>query len=135
MDERSRRSPDDTGKGPAGHVARDSQGNAVWEWAASAGRQALDSTSRLLKRLDVPGLKLLDEDGAPGGEAPGAKPAAKPGKLQLPQERARQGFDPYEGRASAAKPAPKAGAHPQGAKAPVKPTKKPSLLDRLLGRR
>src|SRR5688500_13686549 len=74
---------------PAGRVSRDAQGNAVWEWATSAGRQALDSTSRLLRRLDVPGLKLLDEGGGP-----------EAGNAATPAQRAEQGFNPYEGGAA-----------------------------------
>jgi len=114
--------PDDTtltGR-PPGNVRRDAQGNAVWQWAANTGRQALDSTSRLLRKLDVPGLKLLDEEESSKGAA-GAD--------------ASKGYDPYGGRGSAvaaraARPAPKA------APARVAPAKaKPSLLSRLLGRR
>ncbi len=48
---------DKSGKNP-GAVHHDARGNAVWQWAVDAGKQALDSTSRLLKRLEVPGLKL-----------------------------------------------------------------------------
>lgn len=46
----------------AGRVKHDASGRAVWEWAMDTGRQALDSTSRLLKRLDLPGLSLLDDE-------------------------------------------------------------------------
>jgi hypothetical protein len=46
----------------AGRVKHDASGRAVWEWAVDTGRHALDSTSRLLKRLDLPGLSLLDDE-------------------------------------------------------------------------
>ena len=49
--------------GPAGRVKHDASGRAVWEWAVDTGRHALDSTSRLLKRLELPGLSLEDEAG------------------------------------------------------------------------
>jgi hypothetical protein len=48
----------------------------VWDWLKHTGRQAIDSTSRLLKKLEAPELKVeepQDEelrimpDGGPGG--------------------------------------------------------------------
>lgn len=56
--------PDDPNdrKSPAGRVKHDAGGRAIWEWAAETGRNALDSTSRLLKRLDLPGLSLVDDE-------------------------------------------------------------------------
>jgi hypothetical protein len=53
--------PEDKQK-PAGRVKHDSSGRAIWEWAAETGRNALDSTSRLLKRLDLPGLSIIDDE-------------------------------------------------------------------------
>jgi len=47
---------------PAGRVKHDAGGRAIWEWAAETGRNALDSTSRLLKRLDLPGLSIVDDE-------------------------------------------------------------------------
>jgi hypothetical protein len=32
----------------------------VWDWLKHTGRQALDSTSRLLKKLELPELKVED---------------------------------------------------------------------------
>lgn len=46
----------------AGRVKHDASGRAIWEWAVDTGRHALDSTSRLLKRLDLPGLSLIDDE-------------------------------------------------------------------------
>lgn len=56
--------PDDPKDKPAaaGRVKHDASGRAIWEWAVDTGRHALDSTSRLLKRLDMPGLSLLDDE-------------------------------------------------------------------------
>jgi hypothetical protein len=110
--------PPATGDDPPGRVHRDADGNVVWEWEAGGGA----STSRLLKRLDVPGLELLDEPGVAPGE-PSAAKAAKAAKLP-PRE---QGFDPYGGHAErprATRPA-----------APAPEVRKRSLLSRLFGRR
>jgi|SRR5882757_2930900 len=45
----------------AGRVVHDSRGNAVWDWLKEASRVAIDSTSRLLRKLEVPELKVEDE--------------------------------------------------------------------------
>jgi hypothetical protein len=60
------------------HIKHDSRGNAVWNWAASVGAAALESTSRLLKRLEVPELSLDD----------------KPPELEI-EDRKTSGYDPY----------------------------------------
>ena len=66
--------------GPAQtHIKHDSRGNAIWNWAASVGAAALESTSRLLKRLEVPELSLDD----------------KPPELELEERKAGGGYDPY----------------------------------------
>lgn len=44
----------------AGRVVHDERGNAVWDWLKDTARIAIDSTSRLLKRLEVPELKVED---------------------------------------------------------------------------
>jgi hypothetical protein len=60
-----------------GKVVHDSRGNAVWEWVKDTGRHAIESTSALLKKLEVPELKVedhkdsnelrLEDDVDPGG--------------------------------------------------------------------
>jgi hypothetical protein len=71
------------GNEQAGRIEHDSRGSAVWNWAVETGAHALESTSRLLKRLETPAL-TLDE-----------KPADSPSK-QSPVERdTGGGYDPY----------------------------------------
>lgn len=61
---------------PSGRVRHDDRGNAVWDWIKDTGRHALESTSRLLKKLESPQLKVedkkdeelrLESDRDPGG--------------------------------------------------------------------
>ncbi len=61
------------------HIKHDSRGNAIWNWAASVGAAALESTSRLLKRLEAPELSLDD----------------KPRELELEERKTGGGYDPY----------------------------------------
>jgi hypothetical protein len=44
----------------AGRIVHDERGNAVWDWLKDTARIAIDSTSRLLRRLEVPDLKVED---------------------------------------------------------------------------
>jgi hypothetical protein len=50
------KNPGATGARTAGHIVHDDRGNAVWKWGEDAARS--DSTSRVLRRLDVPDLKI-----------------------------------------------------------------------------
>jgi len=67
--------PEPAGEQPAGRVEFDSRGNSVWRWA----RDALDSTSILLKRLENKDLAL-----EPTRKVPIVRgdPAGKAGKAQ-----------------------------------------------------
>ena len=58
----SQNSPDSSDQfaGKSGRVIHDERGNAVWDWLKETSRIAIDSTSRLLKRLEVPELKVED---------------------------------------------------------------------------
>jgi len=106
--------PEDDGPGekPEIHkdgVAHDSRGGAVWKWAADSGRHLMESTSQLLKRLDVPGLKLED-DASDANKKPGATPGA-------PKRTERNvGYDPYGGKRAG----PPAGTRPVTASRPVR---------------
>jgi hypothetical protein len=44
-----------------GKVVHDARGNAVWQWVKDTGRHAIESTSALLKKLEVPELKVEDQ--------------------------------------------------------------------------
>ena len=51
---------EDSGELPTGKVVHDDRGNAVWDWMKSTGRHAIESTSRLLRKLELPELKFED---------------------------------------------------------------------------
>ena len=110
----------------AGSVQHDKYGRAVWKWAVDAGKHALDSTSVLLKRLDVPGLRL-EEDKSPFSQdsepsQPNESAGSKPG-----------GYNPY-GTSSRNTPSPvKPVAQRTRALPPQKG--KRSFLNRLFGKR
>ena len=74
------RSPDE----PSGRVNFDERGNAVWEWAISTGAFGRDVSSDQLRRLEHPGLAILDEG-----------PPTAPGVRANPQG-ATRGYDPYD---------------------------------------
>ena len=81
---------DEAADASSGRVVHDSRGNAVWQWVKDTGRHAIESTSALLKKLEVPELKVedhkddelrLEDDVDPGG-----------------------GYDPYGSRIGSKKP-------------------------------
>ena len=72
------RTPAETGKQaqPTGRVVHDERGNAVWDWVKQTSRICIESTSRLLRKLESPELKVeeekdqelrLESDRDPGG--------------------------------------------------------------------
>ena len=95
----------DPGGGKAGRIVHDARGNAVWDWVKDTTRIAIDSTSRLLKRLEVPELKVED-----GGDQ----------ELRIESDRdAGGGYDPYgskspPGRSAGAGAAPASSRDPWG---------------------
>lgn len=135
----------------AGRVRHGHDGRAVWEWAVETGRHALESTSRLLKRLDMPGLSLEEEkekerepadDTRRGAGRDATGDAGRIPTFGGPREAdplagSRRNFDPYDSRAPARRPAsapPRAGARPAPSK-PLPQARKPGFLARLFGRR
>jgi len=120
-----------------GRVHHDRHGRAIWQWAIDTGKHALDSTSALLKRLDVPGLKV-EEDRSPFSQHNDPGEAA-------PSEPPRQsGYDPYGSTASGEKAGasrPGTAGRPSGlarqSAAPARTSApgKPSFFKRLFGKR
>jgi hypothetical protein len=130
---------------PAGRVRHDSSGRAVWEWAAETGRHAINSTSRLLKRLDMPGLSLEEEDvekPKPEERQPAQKPTVPTfgGKPEIdPLAGKKSSFNPYDNRAPVKKVADR-GSTPvnraaAGGTLAQNAKDKPGLLARLFGRK
>jgi hypothetical protein len=84
--------PKDEFEGKSGRIVHDERGNAVWDWIKETSRIAIDSTSRLLKRLEVPELKMEDTQ--------------KNNELSLESDRdAGGGYNPYGGSTSGGKTA------------------------------
>jgi hypothetical protein len=73
-------------------VVHDSRGNAVWDWVKETSRAAIDSTSRLLKRLEIPEMKVEDP---------------KDEELRLESDReSGGGYDPYNQASKPRRPPP-----------------------------
>jgi hypothetical protein len=69
---------------PRGRVVHDERGNAVWDWVKETSRIAIESTSRLLRKLEISELKVED---------------TKDQELRLESDRdPGGGYDPYNQR-------------------------------------
>jgi hypothetical protein len=68
------------GEAPSGRVRHDERGNAIWDWLKETGRIAIESTSRMLKKLETPELKVED---------------TQENQLRLMPDAKEAGFDPY----------------------------------------
>ena len=77
---------------PAGRIVHDARGNAIW------GRAAGDSTSTMLKRLELPGLAV---EGQEETVAPAAAVKAGTGDTTAAAE---VGYNPYDQRKAVKKP-------------------------------
>jgi hypothetical protein len=144
--------PPPPGKPRLGEVRHDDRGQAVWHWAVDTARNAINSTSQLLRKLDLSGLSLEDEQ--PSGAAPSEQePAAKPQPLELAPSDAGKGarkpgaageFNPYKSARPVAPAKPVRPGQRLKAEEPARPSRKPrrpellaprpSWWRRLLGR-
>jgi len=81
----------------AGRISHDERGNAVFK------RRTGDSTSTMLKRLELPDLKVEGQEEAPGP----SRKAAVPGKAQKPPPSRPEpggGYNPYDQSRAVKKP-------------------------------
>jgi hypothetical protein len=138
----------------SGRVRHEPGGRAIWEWAIDSGRHAIDSTSRLLKKLDLTSLRVLGDDEKPwkkddaatgdSGRAArqdeGTRPVPTFGgeREKDPLAQQRKSFNPYDtrtptGRGATPSARPATPPRPRITQ-PVRPAKKPGLLGRLFGR-
>jgi hypothetical protein len=138
----------------SGKVRHEPGGRAIWEWAIESGRHAIDSTSRLLKKLDITSLRVLGDDEKPwkdeGGGTAGRDPPAKPEETKPviptfggprendPLGQQRKSFNPYDSRSptgrGAAPPSRPAAAPRPRITQPVRPAKKPGVFARMFGK-
>jgi hypothetical protein len=79
----------------AGRIVHDERGNAVWNWVKETGRFCVDSTSALLKKLDISDLKIEGND-----ETLGARQDQGVGKGARDSG---GGYDPYNQKTPAKK--------------------------------
>jgi hypothetical protein len=129
---------------PSGRVRHDSGGRAVWEWAVDSGRHAVDSTSALLKKLELSGLRLMDDkEKEAAKEAEEEVPLGDPdteiptfgGDRETDPHRGKRGFNPYNSRLAAERKTGKPTPPPKPRiTQPVRPAKKPGFFARLFGR-
>ena len=133
----------------SGYVRHDAGGRAIWEWALDSSRQAIDSTSRLLKRLELTGMTLMGDDAKPwerdGARASQARrspethtdpdPAPQAPPPAPEPEDGNKGFNPYDTRTPVGRgaPAAKKPATPHPRVTP--PPRKRGFFARLFGRR
>jgi hypothetical protein len=78
------------GARPSGKVRHDERGNAVWEFIAQTSRVCIEATSRLMKKLEAPELKVED---------------THDGELRImPDAKTGGGYDPYNQATKPPKP-------------------------------
>ncbi len=71
-------------------MVHDERGNAVWDWLKETSRIAIESTSRLLRKLEMPELKVEDP---------------KDEELRIESDRdSGGGYDPYNQATPSRKP-------------------------------
>ncbi len=129
---------------PSGHVRHDPGGRAVWQWAIDSGKHAIESTSRLLQKLDLTNLKFLDYDEIEKQEKADRERTENPerpiptfgGEREVDPSAGKQGFDPYNTRTPVGRGTPprKPPVRPKPrVTQPAKPAAKPGFFSRLFG--
>lgn len=86
---------------PAGRIVHDSRGNAVWKGASA------DSTSTMLRRLELPGLKVEGQEEASQAPRPAtSQTQSAPSKktAAAPAPDVKHGYDPYDQHVAIRKP-------------------------------
>lgn len=131
-----------------GRVRHEPGGRAIWEWAIDSGRHAIDSTSRLLQKLDLSSLTLLGDDDKPWkNDSPEAGAGQRPKEResiptfggpreQDPLAEQRKSFNPYDNRAPARRgttPKPATPPRPRVTQPAQQPARK-GLLAKIFGR-
>ncbi len=126
------------GKPLSGQVRHDDRGQAVWHWAVDTARNAINSTSQLLRKLDLSDLSLEEEKPVAKGPPPKAPAARVPTPPATLKDSGTAQFDPYGGRART--PATRASSAPGSRPLSAPPPRRgsasphPSWWRRLLGR-
>jgi hypothetical protein len=80
---------------PTGRIVHDERGNAIWKGLSA------ESTSSLLRRLEVPGLQVEGQEAPP--------PPVRASTAHAPQSKKaatdlKQGYDPYDQHIAVRKP-------------------------------
>ena len=141
--------PPPPGTTRSGEIRHNERGQAVWHWAVDTARNAINSTSQLLRKLDLSELSLEDEQ-PPAAAVPEAEPVLNPERLKLAPSEARRAarkpggaaeFNPYKSGKPVAPARPGKRVRPEDARRlgqmPLRPESgapRPSWWHRLLGR-
>jgi hypothetical protein len=81
---------------PTGRIVHDARGNAIWKGLSA------ESTSSMLRRLELPGLRVEGHEEAP--PAPVRAPTAQTPQPKKPALDLKQGYDPYDQHVVVRKP-------------------------------
>jgi hypothetical protein len=87
----------------SGQVKHDERGNAVWQWAADSARTAIQSTSQLLRKLNVSSLSLESDQHEHEHEPKHEPKHEKPLTNEKRPPKDTRGFDPYSSDAGRAR--------------------------------